>query len=471
MNKISPKKYIETKARTLPIDKCFVNKDWEKSQLADVFVFRKHITGSITWGAYLIDLLCLGVKDTWFNFNVPEDEIAELVEKFEDNNLTEIDYNLAHNIIFAGYDFATNIGLPAHKEFALTKFILEEDDDKIPIIDIEVGGDDGVPHLLIKKDGSEKWAVALLNKSLGDDGYYRTDDADDFDDDDDDDNDDYDDDDFEDILPKSKDLDDYEIGSIIPEDTKYLTDETIRDIAKIKKREHTEILSLSIELGMREYQSDIDYVPMSDEVYFKTPEYKLLENIEGKINSSNGLTYLYDIGDAEKIDVFFEMYTNSSGKKAEKTLQYIFDKCKTNFYALFRLYNITAVYEDSNSLRIEISKALHNFTNQYPLANLMLAFESVSFTPDIRFAKIVNSSSINECFPECETFSNEELLTYWLTKLQLSIKTEDYERCCFFYKLIADTMWEFEPLVVVVQQSFIKYLEKLMIDCGLLTLN
>ena len=453
MDKISPKKYIETKARTLPIDKCYVNRDWQISKMADVFIFRKHITGNITWGAYLIDLLCLGVKDSWYNFNVPTDEISELLEKFEANGLIEIDYNLAHNIIFAGYDFATNIGLPAHKEFALTKFILEEDDDRIPIIDIEVGDEDGTPHLMINEDGAEKWAIAILNKSIGEGEYYLSNI---------DDEDDEDDEDYEDHLPKSLDLDDYEIGSITPEDTQYLTDETIRDIEKIKKRELNEILSISVELGIREYELEIDHIPMSNEVYYNTPEYGLLENIEGRINSTNGLIPLFGIKDAEKVDVFIEMYAGLKGKKAEKTLHHIFDNFKNNFYALFKLYNITTIVEESKSLKIEVCKALHNFSNQFPLAILLLAFESAFFTPDIRFTKIIYSNSIQECFPEYKTFSTEELLVYWLIKLQHSIKTNDFERCCFFYKLIADTMWEFEPLVLVVQQNFIKYLGKLM---------
>src|SRR5438309_465578 len=69
---LSPKKYIQTRARTLPIYKCFVNKDWRAIDIANVFVMRQHVNGHITAGVYLVDLLCLGIKDTFFFFNEEE---------------------------------------------------------------------------------------------------------------------------------------------------------------------------------------------------------------------------------------------------------------------------------------------------------------------------------------------------------------------------------------------------------------
>src|SRR6187549_826965 len=105
MTPLSPKKYIETKARTLPIYKCLVNKDWKVGKIADVVVMRKHVNGNITAGIYLVDLLCLGVKDTFFIFNESEDSINERLES-PCNVFVPIDYNTAHNIVYAGHDFA-----------------------------------------------------------------------------------------------------------------------------------------------------------------------------------------------------------------------------------------------------------------------------------------------------------------------------------------------------------------------------
>jgi len=79
--KLSPKEYIKTKARTLPIEKCLVNVDWEESDMANVFVIRKHSNGNSTIGLYLIDLLCLGVKNAAYFFNLSPFEVEELLER------------------------------------------------------------------------------------------------------------------------------------------------------------------------------------------------------------------------------------------------------------------------------------------------------------------------------------------------------------------------------------------------------
>ena len=453
MDKISPKKYIQTKARNLPIDKCFVNQNWEVSKLANVFVFRKHITGNITWGTYLIDLLCLGVKDTWYNFNVPADEIAELVEDFEDNGLVEIDYNLAHNIVFAGYDFATNIGLPPHKEFALTKFILEEDDDKIPIIDIEVGDENEVPHLMVNSDGSEKWAISILNKSIGEDSYTRSNNVGDFDDDD------YEEgnnDEAEDIPLRSLSLADIEFGGIDASDAEMLTDEALFDVEAIQKRDTGEILCIGIEFGIRhlEFLGVIEKIENED--YVNTPEFNLFDSSEDTINSNKGEVYLDEIKDAFVTEELLDILKPLSKKKLEN----IFNAYKNNFYALYNLY-VTLIWElDKEELRRNVCRELSNFTKQYPLATLLLAYESVNYSPDVRFAKIANSNNITDCFSQYETFGSTELLIYWLIKLKQNMKADNMQNSVFYYRLASDTTFNKELIYFKTQHDFSEYLQK-----------
>ena len=449
MEKISPKKYIETKARKLPIDKCYVNQDWQISKMADVFVFRKHITGNITWGAYLIDLLCLGVKDSWYNFNVPTDEIAELLEKFEANGIIEIDYNLAHNITFAGYDFATNIGLPAHKEFALTKFILEEDDDTIPIVDIEVGIEDETPHLVISKEGKEKWAIAILNKSIGEGEYYLSNI--------DEDEEGYDE-EAEEIPLRSQGLNDYEIGTIDANDAEMLTDEALQDENGLKQREVNEIMCIGIEYGIRKMEANglIEKIELDD--YVKTPEFILYENSEVAINSNNGLVYLDEFENVIQIEDLLKTFDPLSKKKGENTLRQIYTAYKNNFFALYNLYTTLIWEPEMEELRHTVCKELSNFTEEYPLSTLLLAYESVHNSPDIRYAKIAVSKNIADCFPQCENFSDNELLVYWLIKLKQNIKENNLQNAVFYYRLAADTVFEIDFLFIKTQHDFSEYL-------------
>lgn len=136
---LSPENYIKTKARTLPIDKCYINANWKETGMANIAVERRHTNGNFTFGIYLVDIYALGTKNTFWNFNTP----ISIYEKLKNGPETEeIDYILAHNIIYGGNEYAEDNGYKIHKDFEkLTKYILEVDDEKIPFIDIEFGKD------------------------------------------------------------------------------------------------------------------------------------------------------------------------------------------------------------------------------------------------------------------------------------------------------------------------------------------
>ncbi len=146
---LSPKKIIKDNARRLPIHECFVNQNWQESDMAIVVVARRHKGGTITSGLYLVDLLCMGIKDTYFRFNDTLIDYEEFIEKLSTGDpLTQIDYTLAHNIIYSGYEFALDCGLKPHPDFlTVTQYILEEDNDDIELIDIECGHN-GKPLIL-----------------------------------------------------------------------------------------------------------------------------------------------------------------------------------------------------------------------------------------------------------------------------------------------------------------------------------
>ena len=140
---LSPENYIRKKARSLPIYECWINADWEDSGMANIVVARRHSNGNITYCMYLVDLLCLGVKDTHYKFNVTETEYRHFLEKFEGRMDVEIaGYTLVHNIILAGVEFSEEYGFKPHKDFtSVTEFMLEEDGEDIDLIEIECGRD------------------------------------------------------------------------------------------------------------------------------------------------------------------------------------------------------------------------------------------------------------------------------------------------------------------------------------------
>lgn len=133
----SPENYIKTRARNLPIGKCYISSDWENIGIANILISRKHVNGNFTFGYYLVDLLCLGIKDTFFRFNEGPDEMEHWIVK---GFLQEVDYVLVHNIIYGAEAFAEDYGFKPHKDWKTTQFILEADDDEaIELMDIEFG--------------------------------------------------------------------------------------------------------------------------------------------------------------------------------------------------------------------------------------------------------------------------------------------------------------------------------------------
>ncbi len=131
--KVTPKSYIRNHARSLPIDRCYISSTWESAKKANVIVIRKHTTGFVTVGVFLVDLLYEGLKDSLYMFNLSEHEFKDrftLTEEF-----IEIDYVFVHNLIWGAVDYFEKTG----KEFTITQYILEEDNEAIEFMDFDFG--------------------------------------------------------------------------------------------------------------------------------------------------------------------------------------------------------------------------------------------------------------------------------------------------------------------------------------------
>jgi hypothetical protein len=154
---LSPENYIRQKSRHLPIYECWINDDWQELRLAHIYITRQHAGGTLTLCHYLVDLGCLGVKDSGYSFNLSEAEYERILDKTEERmNLVEVSYVLVHNIIYAAVEFAEEYGFLPHKDFILTtSCFLEEDSEAIPMIEIECGGRDGKP-LFVPTGGEDE---------------------------------------------------------------------------------------------------------------------------------------------------------------------------------------------------------------------------------------------------------------------------------------------------------------------------
>ena len=202
---MSPVQYFLTgRARALDMGECIINENWEESGLAIITIARKHKTGNITFSSFVVDVFCLGVKDTSQGFNRFEDEYEDYKKSMYvgmDLDPIEIDYDLAHNIIFGAVAYAAKLGFAPHKDWkygqmilqsinAIAKMPLEFGKDGKPLY---ISGPHDKPNYIIDKltkaVGAGNFDVFMNSGSLGD-MSFRNLDFNMSDDDDDDDNDD-----------------------------------------------------------------------------------------------------------------------------------------------------------------------------------------------------------------------------------------------------------------------------------------
>lgn len=167
--KMTPQKYIKERARKLPIDKCYINSDWQDEGLAQILVTRRRADGNYVFGVYLVDIFCLGVKDSFCNNDATPDKLEEAIWRIYHNRpKEEISYNEAHNIIYGAIAFAEDAGIPPIKDFALTQYVLEEDTEDVPLIEYEFGKDGKYFLICGETYDRDKFFIKQLKRRLGD---------------------------------------------------------------------------------------------------------------------------------------------------------------------------------------------------------------------------------------------------------------------------------------------------------------
>ncbi len=165
---MSPERYMRERVRNLPIGKCYINPDWEEDGLAHIIVTRERAGGKLVYGSFLVDTLCLGIKDAEYAIDFTPMELEDALAHFRKNHeLEEIDYDKIHNLIYGAIEFAEEGGISPVKEFTTASYILSEDTDDIPLIEYEYGKE-GKHVLVIGPDGREEKYLKTLFDHLGD---------------------------------------------------------------------------------------------------------------------------------------------------------------------------------------------------------------------------------------------------------------------------------------------------------------
>jgi hypothetical protein len=164
---LSPEKYIITRAHELPFHECFVNKNWKTGGMASIAISKTMPSGKFIVGLYMIDIFCLGLKDTLFQFALDSYGYHEFMERTNaQSEMIQCDLGEAHNLIYGAIDFAAENGFKPQKDFVITKQILDENliDDRID--DIEFGRN-GRPFYFAGPYDNTRQIIETLEKNVG----------------------------------------------------------------------------------------------------------------------------------------------------------------------------------------------------------------------------------------------------------------------------------------------------------------
>ncbi|MEI6948866.1 hypothetical protein V9K67_16890 [Paraflavisolibacter sp. H34] len=400
---LSPRKYIETKARSLPLYHCYVNRDWKEAMFADVIVMRRHTNGHVTVGLYQVELLCQGITETAFIFNEDEAEVQERIPALKSEAFTEIDYNLAHNIIFAGHDFALDFEIQPEKDFALTRFILEEDTDAIPLIDIPVGDGEGRPVLMATANNLRLDILAKLKKFAGEGNYvYLQED--------------------EEEEEEALRLDALAPGEVNLSTVQRLHLDDMNDEEKVSKRLLEEQILIETESLYMELPPELTNLSEEEDAFLERTWEELLASSEHHTGVTEEQVNEYR-------EVLDQIISFTSGQQDEVVeAQYddmisgLLESHGANPIVVSSIYETSIVLAKKNSVALAGEKA-RLLADQYPIVALSLALGALVLgEADSRFDRLYQAQSLEEAFPGTGKFSGTEVIEFLLIRLMVTLK-------------------------------------------------
>ena len=164
---LSPEKYVKERMRKLEIGDCFFSDDLLEHKFGIVFVTRRHNGGRISVARYLVDMSCKGIVKSSFQLRLDSIEYAQFIEHFEETSgMYKVTYNEAHNMLYGAVDFAKEAGIEPQESWNLTQYFLEEDDERIPLMEFDFGVN-GEHYLLANSMAEAKRLIPIMEKHLG----------------------------------------------------------------------------------------------------------------------------------------------------------------------------------------------------------------------------------------------------------------------------------------------------------------
>jgi hypothetical protein len=107
-----------------PVYECLIPARLFEMGIGNVVVARKSHSGRLGVGFFLLDVFCLGVKNTFFR-TFAEEEFEQIkLGRFGSENLIPLQPACARKLVEGAVAYARELGIPAHKDYRFTQKIL-----------------------------------------------------------------------------------------------------------------------------------------------------------------------------------------------------------------------------------------------------------------------------------------------------------------------------------------------------------
>jgi hypothetical protein len=168
---LSKKIGLVKRAKEFPIYECLISDDWENNGLVRILLSRRQPNSNLIIGVYLVDVYCLGLKNTFCNANIAVEDYQALKEKmFQAASLIDCHPGLANRIIYGAIEYARKLGFEPQKDFSMSHFILDAPSDADLSFKIEFGKD-GKPLYVAGPDDDSDYVIKKLIESVGEGNF------------------------------------------------------------------------------------------------------------------------------------------------------------------------------------------------------------------------------------------------------------------------------------------------------------
>jgi hypothetical protein len=164
-----PPTYYLEHAREYPIYGCWIDRLWKEHSLARVVLARQQSPECVLYGSFLVDPLCLGVKDAFFRTDIRSKRFPkDLLKLCGDPEPCSVEFT--HQLIYDAIEYAHRYGIEPHPDYNETSLVLDPPGTHPANADIEFGKD-GKPFFISGPYDNVDQIIATLRRTAGDGNF------------------------------------------------------------------------------------------------------------------------------------------------------------------------------------------------------------------------------------------------------------------------------------------------------------